>query len=134
METGSATSSTRASNANRAATATAYRQVPGASTAGSGCEQGQTWIDNRVSFRNRESPIDRDMEIGMHPVSEPACPHLVHALHPVDMKRRVLDLGQDARFDTVEQAKAWWDSPEYARAREARQDFMVLKGLIIEGV
>ncbi len=41
----------------------------------------------------------------MHPVSEPACPHLVHALHPVDMKRRVLDLGQDARFDAVEQAQ-----------------------------
>jgi uncharacterized protein (DUF1330 family) len=37
-------------------------------------------------------------------------------------------------FDTVEQAKAWYDSPEYQAARRAREGAMLMKALVIEGV
>src|SRR5215213_6523228 len=62
-------------------------------------------VDYRVGFGNREAPIDRNVEIGMHPMSEPACSHLVHALHPIDMQRRTLDLGQDGRLDAIEETQ-----------------------------
>ena len=37
-------------------------------------------------------------------------------------------------FETVEQAKAWYDSPEYQAARRAREGSMLMKALVIEGV
>ena len=37
-------------------------------------------------------------------------------------------------FDTVEQARAWYDSPEYREARRAREGAMLMKALIVEGV
>ncbi|MSQ27144.1 MAG: DUF1330 domain-containing protein [Dehalococcoidia bacterium] len=37
-------------------------------------------------------------------------------------------------FDTVEQAKRWWDSPEYRPAREMRHRAATSKMMIVEGV
>jgi uncharacterized protein (DUF1330 family) len=37
-------------------------------------------------------------------------------------------------FDSAEQARAWYDSPEYREARAAREGAMLMKALIIEGV
>ena len=36
--------------------------------------------------------------------------------------------------DGAEQARTWYDSPEYREARRAREGAMVMKALIIEGV
>lgn len=38
------------------------------------------------------------------------------------------------QFPSVEQAKAWWDSPEYAEARALRQRTTETKMIIVEGV
>jgi uncharacterized protein (DUF1330 family) len=35
-------------------------------------------------------------------------------------------------FDTVEQARAWYDSPDYLEARRAREGSLRMKALIIE--
>ena len=37
-------------------------------------------------------------------------------------------------FPTAEQAKAWWDSPEYAEARDLRQRTTTTKMIVVEGV
>jgi uncharacterized protein (DUF1330 family) len=37
-------------------------------------------------------------------------------------------------FPSVEQAKAWWNSPEYAEARDLRQRTATTKMIIVEGV
>ena len=37
-------------------------------------------------------------------------------------------------FPSAERAKAWWDSPEYAEARELRQRTCTTKMIIVEGV
>ena len=37
-------------------------------------------------------------------------------------------------FDSAEQAKRWWDSPEYRPAREMRQRASNSKMMIVEGV
>lgn len=37
-------------------------------------------------------------------------------------------------FDSVEQARAWWSSPEYAEARALRQRSATTRMIIVEGV
>jgi len=37
-------------------------------------------------------------------------------------------------FESVEKAKAWYDSPEYAPAKQIRQEASRLKILIVEGI
>ena len=37
-------------------------------------------------------------------------------------------------FESVEQARAWYDSPDYQAAKRARQGAMLMKALVIEGV
>ena len=61
-------------------------------------------IHDRVSFRDRQSPVDRDVKISVHTVAKPASSHFVHPLDAVDMQWRVLNLSEDAGFDAVEQA------------------------------
>lgn len=38
------------------------------------------------------------------------------------------------RFDSVEAAQAFYDSPEYAKARKAREGAAVMNMIIVEGV
>jgi uncharacterized protein (DUF1330 family) len=37
-------------------------------------------------------------------------------------------------FDSVEQAKRWWDSDEYREARDLRQAASMTKMIVVEGV
>jgi uncharacterized protein (DUF1330 family) len=37
-------------------------------------------------------------------------------------------------FPTVEQAKPWFNSPEYAHARELRHKYAVSRTIVVEGV
>jgi uncharacterized protein (DUF1330 family) len=37
-------------------------------------------------------------------------------------------------FDSIEKAKAWYDSPEYAPAKQIRQEASRVKLLIVEGI
>ena len=37
------------------------------------------------------------------------------------------------RFDSVEQAKRWWDSDEYREARDLRQAIAETKMIVVEG-
>ena len=37
-------------------------------------------------------------------------------------------------FDSIEKAKAWYDSPEYAPAKEIRQEALRVRLLIVEGI
>ena len=37
-------------------------------------------------------------------------------------------------FPSVERAKAWWDSPEYAEAKALRQRTTTTNGIVVEGV
>ena len=37
-------------------------------------------------------------------------------------------------FPSIQKAKAWWGSPEYAQAKEIRQRTAVTKMILVEGV
>ena len=37
-------------------------------------------------------------------------------------------------FDSVEQAKRWWDSDEYRQARDLRQETADTKMIVVEGI
>ncbi|MCC2626899.1 MAG: hypothetical protein K0S14_549 [Thermomicrobiales bacterium] len=62
-------------------------------------------VHDGVCFGNRETPVDGDMEIGMHAVAEPARPHLMDPLDALDVERGALDFGQDGRLDPVQHAQ-----------------------------
>jgi uncharacterized protein (DUF1330 family) len=38
------------------------------------------------------------------------------------------------KFPTVEQAKAWWDDPEYAELKKARQASTTGRVMLVEGM
>ena len=37
-------------------------------------------------------------------------------------------------FDSLDRAKAWWDSPEYRPARDLRQSASTARMIVVEGV
>lgn len=59
-------------------------------------------LHNRMRLGDGQSAINREVEIGMDLVAQPARPHLMDILNASDVERRVLDLGQDARFRAVQ--------------------------------
>ena len=68
---------------------------------------GPNLLDDAVGLFDGESRIDGDVEIGIHTMPKPPGPHLVYIDYSSDMKRRMLDLVENLRLDSVEQ------SPEY---------------------
>ena len=59
----------------------------------------------RVPIGHRQVGGHRDVELGAHPVPEPAGPHLRHLLHALDVARRVPDLFHYVGLGTVEEAR-----------------------------
>src|SRR5215218_964837 len=60
--------------------------------------------DNLLRLDYGEIVIDQDLDIGVNPVSQPACLHVLDAAHSIDMGGRVLDFVEDIRLDTIEHA------------------------------
>ena len=56
-----------------------------------------------VAFFDRQSLIDRDIELRVHAVAEPADANLAYASHASNMAGRVLDLSDNLRVDAVKQ-------------------------------
>src|SRR5262249_19547115 len=56
-----------------------------------------------VAFFDRQCLIDRDSELRVHAVAEPADANLAYASHARNVARRVLDLPDNFGVDAVEQ-------------------------------